>query len=155
MNCESSTGYLGEPRGSGASPSAFTAKSRHQGIPEPIGRYRHVRGESTSRKRRFLGTLGLQPIYSHLPSTAQKPGIVVTSPTRTRVEPTAFRCSALRRSARRRTIPAPAIARVAIMNASSGRLSWISFTIVQIVEFARRSNRRNAAPVARVRLAEI
>jgi hypothetical protein len=72
----------------------------------------------------------------------------VTSPTRTRVDPTAFRCSALRRSARRRAIPAPIIARVAMMNASSGRLSWISFTIVQIVEFARRSNGGMLAPVA-------
>jgi hypothetical protein len=34
------------------------------------------------------------------------------------------------------------------MNASSGRLSWISFTIVQIVEFARRSNGGMLAPAA-------
>ena len=70
----------------------------------------------------------------------------MTSATRTRVEPTAFRCSALSRSARRSAIPAPTIARVAIMNANSGRLSWISFTMVQIVEFSGTSNGRIAAP---------
>jgi hypothetical protein len=34
----------------------------------------------------------------------------------------------------------------AIINASFGRLSWISFTMVQIVEFGRRSNGRIVAP---------
>jgi serine/threonine protein kinase len=52
----------------------------------------------------------------------------VTNPIRARVEPTAFRCSTLSRSARSSAIPAPIIARVAIMNANSGRVSWISFT---------------------------
>jgi hypothetical protein len=66
--------------------------------------------------------------YSHLPNIAQTAGIVVTNPTRASVEPTAFRCSPLRRSARSSAIPAPIIARVAIMNASSGRVSRISFT---------------------------
>jgi hypothetical protein len=97
-----------------------------------------IRGESTSRRRRFLGTLGLPPIYSHLPKIAHAAGIVVTSPTRARVDPTAFRCSAPSRSAKSRAISAPSKARAAIMNAGSGRLSRISFTIVQIVEFARR-----------------
>jgi hypothetical protein len=67
-------------------------------------------------------------VYSHLPNIAQTAGIVVTNPTKARVEPTAFRCSTLRRSARSSAIPAPIIARVAIINASSGRVSWISFT---------------------------
>jgi hypothetical protein len=70
----------------------------------------------------------LQQVYSHLPNIAQTAGIVVTNPTRASVEPTAFRCSTLRRSARSSAIPAPIIARVAMMNANSGRVSWISFT---------------------------
>lgn len=70
--------------------------------------------------------------YSHLPKIAHKAGIVVTSPTRARVAPTAFRCSEASRSAKSNAIPAPIIVRVAIMNANSGRVSWISFIIVKI-----------------------
>jgi hypothetical protein len=78
---------------------------------------------------RFLGALSLQPVFLHFPNIAQTAGIVVTSPTRVRVAPTAFRCSALSWSAKRRAIPAPIIARVTMMKASSGRVSWMSFTI--------------------------
>ncbi len=79
------------------------------------------------RKRiRFCNVL--KQVYSHLPNIAQTAGIVVTNPTTVRVEPTAFRCSTLSRSAKSSAIPAPIIARVAMMNANSGRESWISFT---------------------------
>ena len=77
--------------------------------------------------------------YSHLPNITHTAGIVVTNPTRARVAPTAFRFSPSR-SEKNRAIPAPRKARVTIINASSGRLSLISFTIIQIVEFARRSS---------------
>jgi hypothetical protein len=75
------------------------------------------------------------PVYSHLPNIAQTAGIVVTSPTVARVAPTAFRCSALSRSAKSRAMPAPSITRVTMMNASSGRVSWIFFTIAKLVVF--------------------
>lgn len=39
------------------------------------------------------------------------------------------------------------MARVAIMNASSGRVSWISFTVVQIVAFLRTVKRGHGVPV--------
>jgi hypothetical protein len=65
--------------------------------------------------RRILHTP--QQVYLHLPNIAQTAGIVVTNPTTVRVEPTAFRCSKLSRSAKSSAIPAPIIARVAIMNA--------------------------------------
>ncbi len=64
----------------------------------------------------------------------------MTSPTRARVAPTAFRFSALSRSAKSRAIPAPRKARVTIINASSDRLSFTSPTMVLIVEFAAASN---------------
>ena len=62
----------------------------------------------------------------------RRAGIVVTSPTRARVDPTAFRCPALSRSARSRATPAARIARVARTNASFGRLSWISFMVTTL-----------------------
>jgi hypothetical protein len=65
-----------------------------------------------------------------------------------------FRCSALNRSASSRGIPPPSIARVAIMNASFGRLSWISFTIIQVVEFLKTVKGRNGAPWPRLCLRE-
>jgi hypothetical protein len=64
----------------------------------------------------------------NLPHTAQTAGIVVTRPTTVSVAPTAFRCSAVSLSARRSAIPAPSMARVTIVNASSGKLRWGSFT---------------------------
>ena len=82
-------------------------------------------------KLKFQGTLRLQPVCLHLPNIAQTAGMVVTSPASARVAPTAFRCSALSRSAKSRAIPAPIIARVAMMNASSDCVSWISFTIAK------------------------
>jgi len=82
---------------------------------------------------------------SRLPKIAQTAGIVVSNPTTARVAPTAFRCSAVSRSEIRRATPAPSIARVAMMNASSGRLRWISFTIVQKSLSSRGRQTRNAA----------
>jgi hypothetical protein len=70
--------------------------------------------------------------YSRLPNIAHTAGIVVTSPTTARVAPTALRFSPSR-SAKNRAIPAPRKARVTMTKASSGRVSLISFTIVQIV----------------------
>jgi len=80
------------------------------------------------------------PTHSPLQKTAQTMGIVVRSPTRARVAPTAFRCSGLSRSARRSAIPAPSITRVLAVKAISGRLRWVSLTTVEFVEFAERSN---------------
>ena len=71
--------------------SVHRGESRHQGIPEPIGLSWWLQAPPRrgyeSETVGFLGTLGLQPISSHLPNAAQKAGIVVTSPTRARVEP--------------------------------------------------------------------
>jgi hypothetical protein len=99
-----------------------------------------------SKPHPFLHT-SLRHVYSHLPNIAQTAGIVVTSPTKVRVEPTAFRCSTLRRSARSSAIPAPIIARVAIMNASSGRVSRISFTQKVSMSSSEASNDGNRALV--------
>jgi hypothetical protein len=85
-----------------------------------------------------VGALGQGAGYSHFPIIAQMAGIVVTSPTSARVAPTAFRFSPSR-SAKRRAIPAPRKARVTTINASSGRLSLISFTIDKSLSSPRRS----------------
>jgi hypothetical protein len=76
-----------------------------------------------------------QQTYSRVPKTAQTAGIVVSSPTATRVAPTAFRRSAVSRSARRSAIPAPSMARVLMVNANSGRLRWVCFTTIGSVRF--------------------
>lgn len=83
--------------------------------------------------------------HSQLPNTAQTVGIVVSSPTTARVAPTAFRCSEVSRSASRSAIPAPSMARVLTVKASSGKLRWVSFTIIEFVQFARTSTVRAAA----------
>jgi hypothetical protein len=90
-------------------------------------------GKSGREIARLKSRWRLPPVYSHLPNIAQTAGIVVTSPTVARVAPTAFRCSALSRSAKSRAMPAPIIARVTMMNASSGRVSWICFTLAKVV----------------------
>jgi hypothetical protein len=90
-------------------------------------------GKSAREIARLKSRWRLPPVYSHLPNIAQTAGIVVTSPTVARVAPTAFRCSALSRSAKSRAMPAPIIARVTMMNASSGRVSWICFTLAKVV----------------------
>jgi hypothetical protein len=64
--------------------------TRPNRIAATIRTYRHLRREDEAETG-GLGALDLQPIYSHLPKTAQTAGIVVTSPTRVRVDPTALR----------------------------------------------------------------
>jgi hypothetical protein len=59
--------------------------------------------------------------FSTFPHTAQMAGIVVTSPMTVRVAPIVLRSSLVNRSANKRAIPAPRIARVATIIPSSGR----------------------------------
>jgi hypothetical protein len=115
-------------------------------LPHAIDRYgRTVAQVVSDGKDVIRSSISDERSYSRLPKIAQTAGTVVTSPTTARAAPTAFRFSPSR-SAKSRAIPAPRKARVTIINASSGRLSLISFTKVQIVEFARTVKRRECHP---------
>jgi len=93
-----------------------------------LGRYFDVAGSAENVERAVIDHAQPQPDGIAESNAGDTAGIVVTNPTMVRVEPTAFRCSTLSRSAKSSAIPAPIIARVAMMNANSGRESWISFT---------------------------
>jgi hypothetical protein len=77
-------------------------------------------------------------VSSGLASTIRAAGIVVSTPTSAKAKPTSLRREGVSRSEISNATPAPSIARVPSMNASSKKVRRVSFTVVNFVGVASR-----------------